>query len=117
MDAEVSDLYDKLYDEGQAILDRINPCELKRDDNGVYTCVMGKPDCCTRCKYLGPDGCTVKALGCKLGACWVHKYPDTEKWQAAAVELKVLVRAAYEGGVHLFARQSKQDVTRLRELK
>lgn len=30
--------------------------------------------CCSDCPNLGPSGCTVKALACKLWLCWNEKY-------------------------------------------
>lgn len=106
-------LYDELYAAGQRVLDRFNPCELTRGVDGVYTCVRGKPDCCTGCKHLGPDGCTVEALGCKLGACWCHSYPvEIPGWKAAAPELIKLKNMAWDAGINPGCRDTKREVLR-----
>lgn len=64
--------YNRLYKEADKLFKEYNPCQFKdsscvqdRRDGGI-----GKNGCCYSCEYLGPDGCKVKAIGCKLFFCW-----------------------------------------------
>lgn len=77
--------YDRLYDEGNAILKQHDPCQIRTVD-GVASCVRTRAQpsyenpnqegqlCCGGCKHLGPNGCTVKSLGCKLTLCGYLPY-------------------------------------------
>lgn len=74
--------YDQLYEEADKLFKEHNPCQFKdgvcnrnRDDveSGKF-----RPEgnvvnngCCgsTSCEYLTSEGCTIKALGCKLHIC------------------------------------------------
>lgn len=62
-----SEVYDQLYDLAARILVRMDACS---------TCPIGtsckantRSWCCGGCKHLGPQGCTVKSLSCKLWLC------------------------------------------------
>jgi len=61
--AYLSKQYDKLYNEGQKILDAYNPCMANK-----AVCLEGER-CCTRCRHLGINGCKIKCLICKLWLC------------------------------------------------
>jgi hypothetical protein len=93
--------FNELYDKAQAALKKYNPCNVsgglcERGRRG------GKNFCCQSpdCKYLGPRGCTVKALQCSLSICstpMIHESYRTEfkneMWKifAEALELNLLV--------------------------
>lgn len=61
---ELSQLYDKLYENGVRILRKHDPCGFS---NGK--CAAPRKNCCEDCKYLSKNGCTVKELACKLWLC------------------------------------------------
>jgi hypothetical protein len=61
--AYLSKQYDKLYSEGQKILDTYNPCMANK-----AICLEGER-CCVHCKHLGNNGCKIKCLICKLWLC------------------------------------------------
>ncbi|HOF42321.1 MAG TPA: hypothetical protein PLF30_02480 [Candidatus Moranbacteria bacterium] len=58
-----SELYDALYETADSILKKYDPCKFKSG-----TCKT-RGNCCEGCKYLSKNGCTVKALSCKLWLC------------------------------------------------
>ena len=65
---ELEKLYDQLYDEAVQLFKKYNYCNVKdgicgRGQNG------GTNFCCNGCEYLSNNGCTVKALWCKLSIC------------------------------------------------
>lgn len=75
---EMEQKYDKLYDDADAIFNELNPCQFRKTEDGKVVCAgsksiekyVGKDQtCCHGCKHLGPNGCTVKSLGCKLWTC------------------------------------------------
>jgi len=86
---EVSIIYDQIYAEMQALLDKYKPC---RGANGEL-CLRGT-FCCCGCKYLHATGCTVKALWCKLWLCGDAKASapkelmiEIERLQCVMIEL------------------------------
>lgn len=72
--------YLRLWHAADEILRRPdNPCQIKVNEEGKASCTRSRarsrvaPDsslCCGGCPHLGPQGCTIKALDCKLGWCW-----------------------------------------------
>lgn len=62
--------YDRIYEEADRLFREYNPCQFKDGK-----CAKNRRDgdtlngCCTSCPYLKSEGCTTKALGCKLFAC------------------------------------------------
>ena len=77
--------YDEVYEKAQELFDKYNPCEIKREGSKV-SCVGGLKQegnelCCYGCGYLGKNGCTVKALDCKLWLCSViaRRHPIREE--------------------------------------
>jgi hypothetical protein len=67
--------YIRLYKAADEILRQPdNPCNIQKREDGKFTCTyhpQGSDQlCCTGCTHLGPEGCTVMSLGCKLGWCW-----------------------------------------------
>lgn len=121
-------LYLKLYERGERVFKRHNPCGVEKG-----TCIApilpplyhieGDKEikkfskehkelsfCCGGCKNLGPNGCTVKALQCKLWICGsLHR---TEAGQKAAKEIHVLSQIAWRRGVMPGMRQSMESFFR-----
>ena len=65
-------LYTKLYDMASKIIKRDAPCRICVDpDERGY--------CCAECPHLSSNGCTVKALYCKVWLCSkvAEIYPET----------------------------------------
>lgn len=82
---------------------RINPCEIQIVD-GRVSCYSSRSEseldgelCCGGCRHLGAEGCTVKALACKLWLC--RDVQKTEKGEMARKELIELEREAYRHNV------------------
>ena len=68
-----SEIYDKIYQEAQDILNKYNPCEIVVKD-GFATCRTESccdegQICCCGCNFHSNKGCTVKCLVCKLFLC------------------------------------------------
>lgn len=79
-------LYSEYYEAAQRILSTHNPCAVKDGK-----CVDGA-FCCSGCKHLGPQGCTVSALSCKVWLCYTARC--TPNGERAAAELDALRDAA-----------------------
>ena len=75
--AELSALYDRIYNIADRLLKKHNPCKIHIKDKKL--CCMGYPTgknrlCCYNCFHEKIDhwsffGCTVKCLSCKLYLC------------------------------------------------
>ena len=61
-------IFDVLYTIADQLIKKYNPCQIHKDALGKDHCLRDSP-CCGGCKFLGPNGCTTKCLGCKLGLC------------------------------------------------
>jgi hypothetical protein len=104
MGNELPIIYDDLYQRASAVIARINPCEIVIV-NGKATCVDSRTTgyrnngelCCGGCRHLSKQGCTVKALACKLWLCITVK--RTEKGKQAMQELRKLELEAYRSNV------------------
>jgi len=95
------ELYDILYDIADGLFREYNPCKI---ENGK--CVRGRDGgCCEGCEYLKENGCSVKALFCKLWLCepMLNKYPQLRK------KLVYLSRIAEKHNL-LLLRGSRSDV-------
>ena len=69
--AELSALYDRIYDIADRLLKKHNPCNIHKDGKR-FSCtyrLCGTRLCCGKCHKYWDKGCTVKALGCKLFLC------------------------------------------------
>lgn len=75
---QLEELYDSLYERGTALFKEYNPCQIETDSSGKTTCIRFRHRirstwvnnfCCGGCKYVGPKGCRVKSLSCKLWIC------------------------------------------------
>lgn len=122
--------YDRLYDKADAVLKEHNPCQIRRDEDGIVRCadVRRKMQlkgydymkhqqtqlCCTACPHLGPNGCTVKALSCKLWLCSTLR--DQEEHQPVVIALADLARDGFSLGIPISLydgssiRRSKEEV-------
>jgi hypothetical protein len=65
--------FDQLYAQADQAMLQANPCQVK-----AGACLsmreypenhVNEPFCCTGCKHLGPTGCTVQSLHCRLWTC------------------------------------------------
>lgn len=61
--SELSEIYDHLYEQGQTLIDGLNPCQVKDGD------CLNKGFCCGGCSHLSDEGCTTDSLWCKLFFC------------------------------------------------
>jgi hypothetical protein len=65
--------FDELYAGANAVLKGHNPCQIR--GGACYSMRhfpeqhKNEPFCCTGCKHLGPEGCTVESLYCRLWIC------------------------------------------------
>ena len=65
--------FDQLYAAADEAMKREDPCKVK-----AGACLsmreypenhVNEPFCCTGCKHLGPQGCTVQSLHCRVWVC------------------------------------------------
>lgn len=91
---KLSAKYDELYEKADKILKKYNPCKVE-GKGACATCLSGRhPDgtgisfCCGGCQHLGKNGCTVKALSCKL---WICNIAITEEVQREMNRIRVEV--------------------------
>jgi hypothetical protein len=110
-------IYDSLYDRAQAILDKYNPCDIRKDKTGHVTCTCTRSDsdycgrtkkqqkqlCCYGCQFLTKNGCRVRCLMCKLHLC--HTIPYSHPARKA---LDKLQEEAWEYTGFLQIRRSKR---------
>jgi hypothetical protein len=95
-------LYSGIYNAATKVLEEHNPCEIEEGGK----CIDSDDGCCCkRCKHLGPDGCTVEALLCRLHLCRaaVKNCPD------AAKELELLDLIARRYNLPIYFRASKEE--------
>ena len=115
--------YDRLYDKASEIIQQRNPCDIKREEDGAVTCRRTRlfPDydrngclCCGGCPHLGPDGCTVRALGCRVESCGGGAYSaELAQWPEGCYdELQVVAKEARAIGIPLYYRASKEGIFR-----
>ena len=100
---KVSAEYDRIYAEAQALLDKYKPCQ---GPNGAL-CILGS-FCCSHCPHLGPTGCTVKALWCKLWLCETAKERTPKELLIQLDELRLQFRKL-PYSTFTFGRYSKQQ--------
>ena len=110
-----SELYDYLYDAGQRVLDRTNPCQIRADGTCYAlrlprtgtSLIWQQPGvmCCANCEHHTPTGCSVKALACKLWICHELReaYPELD-W-----DLRQLLRTAAIANIPTLIRCSKEE--------
>ena len=61
-------MHDYVYDKANVLFNEHNPCAV-RDGMCISGRNGGNDFCCYGCKHLDENGCTVKALSCKLWLC------------------------------------------------
>lgn len=59
-------------------------------------CQNSKTWCCGQCPFLGPNGCTTQALGCKLHLCHDEKRRQYHMGQKFARRMSLLQHIAYK---------------------
>ena len=112
------DVYSKLYRIAASILRDNNPCQIRLDEDGIASCSRTRKDpnyegparkgvlCCGGCEKLGPDGCTVDSLDCKLWVCDYIERTDS----VTTVSMESLRSAARIGKIPASAWRSSNDV-------
>lgn len=103
-----SELYDQLYDEASAILERDKPCEVSCGECLDSRLKARGQDafCCHSCKYLTPTGCSVKALACRVWLC----YAVQDAHPTTYIALNDVKRRAQAAGILMQFRGSKEDI-------
>lgn len=115
--------YNRIYDEGTRLFASHNPCQIQRDADGRVSCREsreGTPEargshnykhlCCTGCQHLGPNGCRVKAISCKLWTCrTIQTAPEHRELMVSLDELKKQAQAI---GVGHYVRATKTQELR-----
>lgn len=109
--------HDELYKKLVTLHEKYNPCGVKKKGD-KFTCVAGRDGrncnqenphnsfCCKGCQFLGPNGCTIEALRCKLWFCGYiyEKGMDPE----AKREFDKLMQEAWVYGFFIF-RGTRED--------
>lgn len=99
--------YLELWEMGKAVFDKLNPCKIVNStcDNPNYGKDLGL--CCGGCRHLGPQGCTVQSLGCKLWTCYhLQSNPNNKE---LLKELAVLRSEAYKHDIPMGVRASFEE--------
>lgn len=85
----LSKLYDAIYDRADQLFKEYDLCSI---NNGK--CLDGC-FCCSNCKHLSPDGCTIRSLACKLSICGAAERAARE-YNKEAIEEILLLRELAE---------------------
>lgn len=119
-EADLREIYDRIYDIADRLWKRFNPCQIKdaetcTNHNGktVYR-PKYKGLCCVGCTHLGPLGCTVRSLSCKLWTCWVLGSINNPNLPGQAPRtllrnLKRLNKIAHHYGLIAYIRASREE--------
>lgn len=95
--------YMSLYDKADKLFKKHKPCQHDKEGRceDYRNCSGGSCNCCCGCEYLGPKGCTVKSLACKLWYCNViyNEHPQLRE------ELDKLKHGAQHQGIAMGIRQ------------
>lgn len=104
-----SELYDVLFDQADRIVKKVNPCNIRKNESGELVCNGVSPEwCCGGCQYLTTNGCSVKALGCKLWLC--IQVQGTPKGRDTFIALSSLRHFSVAVGIDDYGlRASKED--------
>jgi len=97
-------IFDVLYTIADQLIKKYNPCQIYKDARGKAHCLRDLP-CCGGCKFLGPDGCTTKCLGCKLGLCETAQNANLELYKLLFKMRHISWRCGLRG-----IRQSKKEI-------
>lgn len=79
---EFSEEYDAIYEEAKELFEKYNYCDVSHGQcaNFKFRPDRGYSFCCSGCEHLSENGCTVKALWCKL---WTCRY-EKSRWAVSA---------------------------------
>lgn len=104
--------YDILCAEADALLAKYNPCA------GCQGCsIIPKAwDCCDGCPFLGPKGCTIQCLACKLWLCESPNNENLNRPQEMLDAMNALVDQAIDLNFY-YARATPEEVLNLTEDK
>jgi hypothetical protein len=109
--------YDAIYKEVDKLIKQYNPCGLK---DGTCFKFRKKEDpshhdnfCCNGCEHLGPNGCTVKALACKLSFCWYSEKNKEFNKKLEALKIRAGALPMYQ---MTFRKSKKQMFDKWKEL-
>ena len=101
-------VYSELYDKANNLFKMHNPCQISSDGK---SCAGSDSNldglCCVRCSYLGPNGCTVESLTCKLWTC--RKLQNDPKLHDFHYELQLIRDKRREASIPSVIRGSKED--------
>ena len=108
----LSAAYDRLYEQADLVLQKHDPCQIRREADDTISCtetrllkIKNSQLCCTGCEHLGPTGCTVKSLICKLWLCSTVKHDP-----ACRTALWNIKDAADKQGVPIGFYRTPKDV-------
>lgn len=118
--ADISQIYDDLYNEAAVLLKEHSPCQItKKGKSCAGDCKTSKGLCCHGCKYLGPQGCTVQSLACKVWLCssmslkheeLIKKLEDI--WhRAIKAEIPMRFRGSKEDNLNYLKSNSHEQIT------
>ena len=105
-------LYNFLYFIANQLIKYYNPCQIHKDIDGETVCVYYLKWCCRDCKFLGPNGCTTKCLGCKLHLCTKAAKVNAGLYKVFS-KMKSIARKHELDGI----RRSKKEVMNRLSLK
>lgn len=105
--------YDELYQRGKAVLEKYNLCKIRREADGSVSCFSSRKGnhgpglCCSGCRHLGDQGCTVESLACKLWLC--YDLQQTRLGKKVQQELDAIKLEGWKKNITFTIRASKQE--------
>ncbi len=95
---ELSIEYSRIYDEANKIFKKYNPCQFKGNEcnrNRYWNerqIHKEKNGCCYDCSSIGPKGCKIKSISCKLFTCHIVR----ENYKQCEIEIAQLRKLTYK---------------------
>jgi hypothetical protein len=120
--AQLEKKFDRLYAAADQAMRDHDPCAVR---GGQCYSMREYPElhkrmpfCCGGCRYLGPQGCTVESLHCRLWVCgpldWVHIGRDGRKrtYSPLLQKLRRLTKIADHYGFRIWRAPKEESIQR-----
>jgi len=84
-------IYDLTYTLADQLIKKYNPCHIRTLESGEVKCLRFVGPCCTDCRHLDKNGCTVTCLGCKLWVCeHIEEFRPNFTRKIASIKTRIL---------------------------
>lgn len=116
-------LYDFLYTIGDQLIKTHNPCQIQKDAAGGVRCLSetmsagtDRSLCCTNCRFLEPNGCTTRCLGCKLSLCGIAMGANLELNRILG-KMRTVMWKYDMGGIRVSKEEVFHQIIYMKQLK